>query len=115
MPQSIVLFVGALVVLFLVVTLAVPAGYGLPSPVWGIIAMVAIAPGLFVGWLLYRRHVARGDVEPLGAGGPDPERDRVAMPNRDQAVEQVNSFRRAAGDDELEEAGGGYRTRSPQG
>ena len=111
MPQSIVLFVGVLVALFLVVALAIPAGYGLPSPVWGLIAVLATAPGLFVGWLLYRRRVARGDIDPLGTGGPDPGRDRVATPNREQAVEQVNSFRRAAGDDEVEEADGGYRTR----
>ena len=111
MPQSIVLFVGVLVALFLVVALAVPAGYGLPSPVWGLIAVLATAPGLFVGWLLYRRRVARGDIDPLGAGGPDPERDRVETPNREQAVEQVNSFRRATGDEELEERDGGYGSR----
>jgi hypothetical protein len=104
MPPTILLFGGVLALLFLVVAFAVPAGYGLPGPVFGVIALLGVLPGLLVGWLIYRFYVSRGDVPQLGTELPDAaqdddDRETVAVPNEERAREQVASFRRAAGEE----------------
>jgi hypothetical protein len=112
MPQSTAIWLGLLALLFIGVVFLVPAGYGLPGPIFGILILLAAIPGLIVGWLIYRRFVRRGDVDPIGGPQDRPDPGRVVTPNADEAEEQVNSFRRATGDDELEATPGGYRERT---
>jgi hypothetical protein len=103
-PPTILLFAAVLAALLLVVAFAVPAGYGLPGPVFGVIALLGTLPGLMVGWLIYRHYVNRGDVPRLGtkmpeAGQDDEDHETVVAPNAERAHEQVSSFRRAAGEE----------------
>lgn len=92
---------GIVAVLFLGLSLLAPAGWGIPSPAWAIAALVVTAPGLLVGWTIYRRQVHRGEVAPLGEGvGEDPGgTEVVAEPNAERAARQRASFRRAAGEE----------------
>jgi hypothetical protein len=104
MPPTILLFGAVLALLLLAVAFAVPAGYGLPGPIFGVIALLGVLPGLFVGWLIYRYYVGRGDVPQLGTQLPDAARDdedreTAVAPNAERAHEQVSSFRRAAGEE----------------
>jgi hypothetical protein len=104
MPPTILLFGAVLALLLLAVAFVVPAGYGLPGPVFGVIALVGILPGLFVGWLIYRYYVGQGEVPRLGTQLPeaaqeDEDRETVVAPNAERAHEQVSSFRRAAGEE----------------
>jgi hypothetical protein len=104
MPPTILLFGAVLALLFLAVAFAVPAGYGLPGPVFGVIALLGILPGLFVGWLIYRYYVSQGEVPRLGTEMPqaaqdEEDRETVVAPNAERAHEQVSSFRRAAGEE----------------
>ena len=96
----------ALAVFFLIViAITLPAGYGLPAPLFALIALGACVPGLIVGWLLYRALVRRGDIAPLGAGphegvdrdtseerGPRPTHRE---PNREQAATRGRFFPKA--------------------
>ncbi len=105
MPPTILLFAGVLALILLVVAFAVPAGYGLPGPIFGVIALVGTIPGLFVGWLIYRHFVHKGDVPRLGTDVPEAaereeDREVVVEPNAERAQEQVSSFRRAAGEED---------------
>jgi hypothetical protein len=107
-PPTILLFGGLLALLILGVAFVVPAGYGLPGPVFGVIALVGVLPGLFVGWLIYRYYVDRGQVPRLGTQLPeaaqdDEDRETVVAPNAERAHEQVSSFRRAAGEEPADE------------
>jgi hypothetical protein len=115
MPQSAFLWVGVLALLLIGVAFLVPAGYGLPGPIFGILILLAATPGLLVGWLIYRRFVKRGDIDRLGGAQDHPDPGRVVTPNAGEAEEQVNSFRRAAGDEELEATSNGFRERERSG
>ena len=99
MSGSIFLFIVLAVGFVILVSLLVPAGWGLPAPVFGLLALLATGPGLFAGWLLYRRLAARGDVEPLsGAQRGEPEPENPEAPAEGRPVERrVGAFRRAAG------------------
>lgn len=113
MPQSTVIWLGIIAAIFLGIAFLVPAGYGLPGPVFGVIFLLLAVPGLLVGGGVYRRYVKRGDVDRLGGAQdhPDPEQ-AVKVPNATEAEEQVNSFRRASGEREVEVRSDGVRERS---
>ena len=93
----------ALAVFFLIViAITLPAGYGLPAPLFALVALGASVPGLLIGWLIYRALVRRGDIAPLGAG-PNEGLDRGAAeesgprpthrePNREQAATRGRFF-----------------------
>jgi hypothetical protein len=96
----------ALAVFFLIViAIALPAGYGLPAPLFALVALGACVPGLFVGWLIYRALVRRGDIAPIGAGpneglGRDESDDQGPRPmhrepNREQAATRGQFFPKA--------------------
>jgi hypothetical protein len=107
MPPTILLFAAIIALGLIVVAFAVPAGYGLPGPVFGVIALMGTLPGLFVGWLIYRHYVNRGEVPRLGTEMPEAsqdegDRETVHAPNAERAHEQVSSFRRAAGEETSE-------------
>jgi hypothetical protein len=93
----------ALAVFFLIViAITLPAGYGLPAPLFALIALGACIPGLFVGWLIYRLLVRRGDIAPLRAGpnegldrdvfNDDGPRPTHREPNREQAATRGRFF-----------------------
>jgi hypothetical protein len=93
----------ALAVFFvIVIAITLPAGYGLPAPLFALVALGACLPGLIVGWLIYRALVRRGDIAPIGAGpneGPDPDpsdgrasRPKHREPNREQAATRGRFF-----------------------
>ena len=92
------------VFLVIVVAITLPAGYGLPAPIFALIAMAACAPGLFVGWLVYRALVKRGEVRPVGEGLHEgPERDATIgtgerpvhrTPNQEQRATRGRFFPR---------------------
>ena len=96
----------ALAVFFLIViAITLPAGYGLPAPLFALVALGACFPGLLVGWLIYRALVRRGEIAPLGAG-PHEGLDRDASdesaprpthrePNREQAATRGRFFPKA--------------------
>ena len=96
----------ALAVFFLiVVSITLPAGYGLPAPLFALIALGAAAPGLFVSWLMYRWLVKRGEIQPIGAAphegldrqpedaGPRPTHRE---PNEEQPIERGRFFPHAS-------------------
>jgi hypothetical protein len=96
----------ALAVFFLIViAITLPAGYGLPAPLFALIALGACFPGLIVSWLLYRLLVRRGDIAPLGAGpnegldrdvsNDDGPRPTHREPNREQAATRGRFFPKA--------------------
>jgi hypothetical protein len=92
------------VFLLIVVAITLPAGYGLPAPVFALIALASCAPGLFVGWLVYRALVKRGQIQPVGKGlheGPDRDETVGAgepplhrTPNREQDATRGRFFPR---------------------
>lgn len=64
MPSALLftaLVLGAAVLVALLV-----GGWG-PAPVFAVLFLVFVAPGLIGGWLLYRRRVRAGEIPPLGA------------------------------------------------
>jgi hypothetical protein len=86
----------------IVIAITLPAGYGLPAPLFALVAIGAGVPGLIVGWLIYRMLVRRGDIAPLGAG-PNEGLDRDVSnesgtrpthrePNREQAATRGRFF-----------------------
>jgi hypothetical protein len=96
----------ALAVFFLIViAITLPAGYGLPAPLFALVALGASLPGLVVAWLIYRSLVRRGDIAPIGAG-PNEGLDRDTShepgprpthrePNREQAATRGRFFPKA--------------------
>jgi hypothetical protein len=103
MPQTALPFLAVLAALLIAVAFVVPAGYGLPGPVYGVIVLLSTVPGLIVGWFIYRHYVKRDQVPALGDGLPEAaeeeDRETVVAPNAERAHEQVASFKRAAGEE----------------
>jgi hypothetical protein len=97
------ILLAVLAALFVGVSLLVPAGYGLPGPVFGLLALLLAAPALVGGLFIYRTLVRRGDVPPLSEDAvdddfdPDAPRPLHRAPNRARSVRQVSAFRRAMG------------------
>ena len=91
------------VFLLVVVAITLPAGYGLPAPVFALIALGSCLPGLLVGWLVYRAMVKRGHIAPVGKGphefadradSEEAERPAHRAPNREQAATRGRFFPR---------------------
>lgn len=100
--------IAAAVFLLIVVAITVPAGYGLPAPLFALVALAASVPGLIASWFVYRALVRRGEITPLGAGPheglentdlrsdegdtSDGERPTHRVPNREQPSERGRFF-----------------------
>src|SRR5437868_3987004 len=92
------------VFLLVVVAITLPAGYGLPAPVFALIAVRSWLAGLLIGWVVYRAMVKRGPIPPVGKGPPEfrdragsgeAERPAPRAPNREQAAARGPFFPRA--------------------
>ena len=115
MPASAAILVGLLVVVLLVVVLSVPAGYGLPAPIFGLLALLFAGPALFVGFLLYRRLAKRGEIQTLSEQADerrDSDQRAVTAPNAGETAQRVSAFRRAEGKPPVEVGDGEVREAS---
>lgn len=102
MAPSMALIIGLLALLVVGVVFVIPAGYGLPGPIFGLLALLAITPGLAIIWMLYRRAIRRGDISPpnqdaknIVAGGARPQ---------ERVLEQDDNARFVGAESETEES-----------
>ncbi len=102
MPPFWLIAVGLLGGVFIGVALLVPAGYGLPAPIFGVIGILLALPALLVGLFIYLRMVRRGQLQAFGAAklrreASDREGGEEIPPAHQEAQRRVRRFRRASG------------------
>ncbi|HKG16420.1 MAG TPA: hypothetical protein VKA96_01905 [Solirubrobacteraceae bacterium] len=104
MPAFLPLVLGLLSLLLIGLALLVPAGYGLPAPIFPLIALILGAPALIVALLMYLSMIRSGRIQAFGAdrlrreASDRDDRDEIP-PAHEEAQRRVRSFRRAAGED----------------
>jgi hypothetical protein len=98
------ILLGLVGLLLIGLALLVPAGYGLPAPIFPLIALILGAPALIVALVMYLSMVRSGRIQAFGAGrlrreaSDRDDRDEIPPANQ-EAQRRVRGFRRAAGEE----------------